>query len=610
MSLNTKMSLSHDLDLVASDSEPQHSAQADQLLGSRSSSNSLNSDDELDVNVDSSVRSNSPQPPQKPVPADVDMENEDEDSDDEDESEHELEMEEEQTRDRPNKYHGPASTWRSWTEQERMLAASLDQIRAADLSIHLYNAHAMKRRLRTREQQDRVPSWGNKERWIGTGDGSEELGDGEAGVSVFVPPKVWTAWPMPPDEVPGEGEKKFGRREDEDERWTLRRRGTGTASEELQELLVAEVQKRAKERFHKREWEDFEGDAAEAAVKLEASSKRPRRRSAWTAKNDEDVSESKEIRHMKPVVMADDEQARGILQPTVRHILTKLDGLLMGLHHARQAYVPTGDDTASETQTDMEETSPAPRKKKVKPRKRSLRTLKKRGEESDNTKPESDSDSDSNFSDSFTKSPSPPRPRSRRRRRTPLSPVSAALSQQKRQKRLGLRDWSDVLGVGSMVGWDSAVVRRAAERCAGLFGEGISFRTLEQGKHEDSELEYGCYGTITVERQGQVNERDEVDNNKTFNKSKSSVGRAEDGLYYCSLIDCKQNQKGFSRTWNLNKHIWEMHSDVEFPSNVEDKEEVVGGIHVDGFLKPIPARRGWRSKDAEKRKRKTKLNAA
>lgn len=52
--------------------------------------------------------------------------------------------------DRPNRWTGNPSTWHSLTEQERGLANSLDQIRNQDLSIHLYNAHALKKRALTK----------------------------------------------------------------------------------------------------------------------------------------------------------------------------------------------------------------------------------------------------------------------------------------------------------------------------------------------------------------------------------------------------------------------------------------------------------------------------
>jgi len=47
---------------------------------------------------------------------------------------------------RPNRWQGAPSTWQSLTEAERGLAASLDKIRNQDLSVHLFNAYALKRR--------------------------------------------------------------------------------------------------------------------------------------------------------------------------------------------------------------------------------------------------------------------------------------------------------------------------------------------------------------------------------------------------------------------------------------------------------------------------------
>jgi RNA polymerase I specific transcription initiation factor len=49
---------------------------------------------------------------------------------------------------RPNRWTGASATWASLTEQERGLAASLDQIRNGDLSVHLFNAFALKKRAR------------------------------------------------------------------------------------------------------------------------------------------------------------------------------------------------------------------------------------------------------------------------------------------------------------------------------------------------------------------------------------------------------------------------------------------------------------------------------
>ena len=68
--------------------------------------------------------------------------------------------------ERENRFSGPASTWRDYTANERALVVSLDQERAGDLGIHLYNAHALKSRLYDRSAADASKPWHNKHHWI------------------------------------------------------------------------------------------------------------------------------------------------------------------------------------------------------------------------------------------------------------------------------------------------------------------------------------------------------------------------------------------------------------------------------------------------------------
>jgi hypothetical protein len=48
--------------------------------------------------------------------------------------------------ERPNRWKGPPATWQNLTAEDRGVATSLDQERDANLSIHLYNAHALRQR--------------------------------------------------------------------------------------------------------------------------------------------------------------------------------------------------------------------------------------------------------------------------------------------------------------------------------------------------------------------------------------------------------------------------------------------------------------------------------
>ena len=49
---------------------------------------------------------------------------------------------------RPNRWRGPASTWRKYTHEERQTYLTLQRLEAQDLAVHLYNTHALKRRAR------------------------------------------------------------------------------------------------------------------------------------------------------------------------------------------------------------------------------------------------------------------------------------------------------------------------------------------------------------------------------------------------------------------------------------------------------------------------------
>ena len=532
---------------------------------------------------------------------------------------------------RPNKFYGPPSTWRTWTASERELAASLDQLKARDLAVHLYNAHALKRRARAISKQ-------------GAANSSEPGSNGKA----WVPPKVWTAWPMGPDAVPRGGDtERWGNEKNMEFRKD--RRGSTRPSELLGDLIAGEVLRNAMQRFRLRPWdrkespalveesnkkrgddeantgnghrmgsdpedrrnreserqtEPEEEEAIEPQAKMgsdtqketpeeengqreneeefesESELGRGRRRISRRTQS-RDADQKKRIQSngdrmstrnlsksgkkepindgsrldgldgMKPTVMADDEQAREIMQPTIRHILSKLDSLFMGLHQARQAYLPRNDDTASETQTDGDELSATekrgnrsgrskshPRESKIiHSRDASMRSTRKSRGRSKNV-----ALSTPNFKDARSASSPLKTPPGKRRRRKSRSPNSQAQLLRKRQALLGLRDWSDILGIASMTGWDPTVVAKAAGRCAVLFEEGMAFRTLEEGRQAVNEVSF-CPNDVLRE------------------------------------------------TDTLNE-------DETHTEQVESEDEMLGGVHVDGFLKPIQAKKSWRNWEA------------
>ena len=432
---------------------------------------------------------------------------------------------------RPNKFRGPPSTWRNRNAAERDLAASLDQLQAKDLSIHLYNSFKLKQRDRFREPGEQAE---NSEIPQGADEGTQ-----------WIPPKVWTAWPLPPGIVP---------REHVEPRWEeaalVHERCHSIPprpGQQLKEMLVAQVLRKAKEQFHARQWESASRMVTATTAQVQQSRGQERNpNGTFSAERDHDAP------GQKPVVMADDQRASEILQPTVQHTMTKLDDLLMGLHHARSAYLLI-DDSGGESNGQSSERSTS----RGRPRKRKRKAAKPDdGAEASPEAPKNrSSDSDDNPASSK-------KPVSKRRtqsaksssRRTAKSSSRRTRSQKfrDRKRRLGLRDWSDVVGIASMLGWGRNVVGSATARCATLFDEGIKFRTLEEGRQIPEEHQYSPNAP--------------------------------------SLVFAENMQSGTSRAKNAKGNRFE--------------SAMVGGIHVDGFLKPIEGKKSWMYDNNKKSKRR------
>ncbi|KAF4636265.1 hypothetical protein G7Y89_g1821 [Cudoniella acicularis] len=558
---------------------------------------------------------------------------------------------------RPNRWTGAPSTWQSLTAQERGLAASLDELRNRDLSVHLYNAHALKKRAARLQSK---ASQGIKLLIleIKVENPIEEDAD-----EPFVPPKSWTAWPLPLDEVPREGEP-FDEDEPE-EGYTFKRREVERPSRELEEILTGLSLKFAKETFEEREWasgdeqdiedmEDVEGTQMEngnndGEEELdERDAELPRK----------DQSEVPLIRNfLKPVVSADDERARELLQPTVRHTISKLDEVLMALHHARKTcrrYSSLSEpDTEDERQIvyPIQGSSEAENSLAGNPRRFENLThrAKPNGNEDDENideqdilrpkkpgrgrKPKQylrfDGETERDYhvrvarlqkkpAPAFAfseKSKSLEKPRSRSRatptpRRNRVPSEEAAESH---QKRLGLRDWSEVLGSAALVGFPPDVIERVTQRCANLFGEGISMRTMVEAPFSNENADVlKIYQPEEIPDLGPESDssasasKDSVQESSKKVKWMKPLGYApQNEVCFCPVKDCPRQHRGFSNRRRLILHLERAHrltkkeiAEFEIPSD----EEMDGAVHVDGFLRP--EKRHWGGIQSEQGKRR------
>lgn len=449
---------------------------------------------------------------------------------------------------RPNRWTGPPSTWRTYTKEERNVISSLDTVRSQDLSIHLYNAHAIKSRLRANRK-----------------------GKGKAKVeeeSEFVPPDLWTAWPMPADEVPrGPYMPNMGARD------SWRRAEDVRPSANLEEALLAAMSRTARETWRSRKWEWTNGKA-EAVIKKEAVAKdlisnreegiedenvlpdRPMFSSQAAdalgidsspmassseenaeANNDDNIDVER-----RPVPLVDDDQVRQIILPSVRHIISKVDDLLEGLHKARKAYAgnwnkPKMGNTTTGKDTDTGAGTSRSRacRKSRQPTKRAR--------------------SASVDSEASARS---------------IASVSSGGRQKPKLKQLKLRDWSDVLGMAALTGWDADVVQRAAERCSRLFGEDMLFRTFEEGgKGEKSGfIEHLASGAKVQDSddEGIVEMKDEKPyHQRRMDEVPSSSPPVIDSAIRCPVRTCPSHGHVYARAKNMYDHVRQKHPEVDIP---------------------------------------------
>ncbi|MCJ1266678.1 hypothetical protein MMC22_006563 [Lobaria immixta] len=473
---------------------------------------------------------------------------------------------------RSNKYNGPQSTWRSWTVPERGLAESLDKLTAKDLAVHLYNAYALKERARKMGAQKESQTTDN--------------GHGTTYGQGWMPPKSWTAWPLPPDLVPREidgphwNSSDFCQPSHSDSKCQAQR-------QDLQDLLVAQVIKKAKKRnFYLRE---KEGERRPPGTEPEALS--------MELSDDSSISNKSESPdELEPVIMLDDEVAINLLQPIVHHILTKLDGLLEGLHHTRNAH------RATDGSDDHESACGRSKKKRSIPRSEEFKgNTSEASVQSLASGPETDFPSDNELTAKIS-----------RIRQKSRSSVGQRQNQRPRRRRAncGLRDWSDVLGVASMTGWDSTIVQKAAFRCSTLFKAGIKFRRLEENGNDSNEilvLPNTSFSRLrsTSDEMLQVNPRS---SSAPVRVTDSQGLESEESSWkiHCPVSTCNRFSRGFSSSYALKRHLKQVHQGeaaLEKLGGKESEEEMVGGVHVDGFLQPIPRAESWIAKERPPRRK-------
>jgi len=499
--------------------------------------------------------------------------------------EEEVDSAEQNTRDKTpdegrERYRGSDSMYRYHTRRERTLLSSMEQLRSDDLSLHLYNAHAWKARLRSQEIFAAKGPFRKKNAWIpgGRGQGRKE----------WYPDQAWTSWPLEPSLIPRPGEDygipQGSRKEVE--------RGLNANGwkprEELQEDVVGLLLRHAGEQWNSRPEPTVQGlkrDASPNKSRDNRSSSRQRHRTRSVSipptdaedanvdadrapKSEEDEEEEHFISSV-PVMSADEDRLRMILRPTTNHILSRLDDLLMALHHNRNGHYKAGQDS------DADESRPnslsRSRSRGSKPRR-----VRKKAQEDDDDDTELDEDDNENNAN-----PSRSTSRSRKRHKTTRSAPSESTRERSSSVASsegsdygpyyrGPRDWSEVLGLATLIGWDEAAVQRTLRRCADLFGEDMQLSTVDDGRINTQPEPLHPPSDDTGE--DAINAAEEV-------LSSAAVQAPIDGIQYvCPFIECPRHTLPYpsSKGFRFREHLGRAHKfNAEQMKELEAK--ILGG---------------------------------
>lgn len=378
----------------------------------------------------------------------------------------------------------------------------------------------------------------------------------------------------------------------------------------------------------------------------------------------------------EPVMSCNDDLSYALIKPSVRHILSQLDATLQILHNARTATTNYASDSSATSDSESD-TRSGPKRGRGRPRSTKLTgattsphtdgvttpNASKRGRprkvhvpregethdemlvriarESHRRLPSTAKDRDAAFEEWLRQGDEKlEREAALLREEEELGIDPQASAQERRLGRLGLRDWSDVIGAAALAGFSHQVIAKTAKRCANLFGEGMVMRRLDEvpasrgppfhtmeyrpekinlnGLDNDSDSDSGedAATALSSRRTSRQPSHSRLSNrrlssspfrgrssshsvssaprNRSHSKSRSR-SRSSAGFHFCPVPTCERSTTGFARKQNLRRHMQLVHpgrGDEEEDWDSED--EVFGAVHVDGFLKPILAARGWR----------------
>jgi hypothetical protein len=528
--------------------------------------------------------------------------------------------------ERSNRFKGPPQTWKGYTAADRQVAESLQYFEDTDLAAHLYNAHALKRRVRKPAAAlSTLERWQNKNDWLKQGQELRYKDTVGQEQTELVPKKDWTAWPLSPTSLYtlDDGFRRAAIVPEEDE-WVVGGSGTHDAAKELKDEMLGLFLRLAKDNWNAKEWQDVrQFGSAKAQKRTRNRSKgvqvnvRMKDGSDHEARHSEVDTRETSLKpgrkpqadfDVKPTILADDAKAQTLLRPTIASMLTKLDNLALALQRTRLNHFAHGvfgeawsqsEFTTDAEGTERESKSRSQSRVKSAPRSKpatrpSSRPTSSRGSRAPPKPPKStrqseDSDSASDYGAQFERerslgSNSSQIPTMRRwRNRSMSTGDESGVSSPRDWSRAGPMDWSEILGIAAVKGWDQKALARTAERCAALFGESMSFRPF----HED-------VATKAVSTPIQYTP-------STIPAPPSIAGAPrpakrpywQAGAIHCPHPDCFGHHQEFKISYRVIEHCMRKHGYDPRTNDSDNEERTHGGVHIDGFMQPVTVKRGW-----------------
>ncbi|EUC43486.1 hypothetical protein COCMIDRAFT_7050 [Bipolaris oryzae ATCC 44560] len=536
---------------------------------------------------------------------------------------------------RPNRFHGTPQTWEEYTEAERRIAESLEQMENSDLSAHLYNAHMLKRRLQ-RPAQDlaRLEMWQSKDEWLMPEKDLKYTDAAGLVQDAIVPPPDWTAWPVPPAELPDYNEKSDSRlvRGQADE-WAIESTSKHDAGEELREELLAVFLRIAKDQWNMRDISSSTSDAdndpetsrsrspsesarfsrPSSASRADAETKAYSGAYGEAAGHESNTDQTHEYgkrrgrkkqldTFTKPVVLADDARAKQLLQPSIQSIMNKLDDLALAICRMQLNQIRDEDSAGSSmseftsgAESSGHESRPLSRARsrtassRRRPRTRSssrasLARANRAVEQNRQDKDTNAMDSDATSGGASDWEASSQALGERKRRRSSGSVGDGDSIIEDEEMGRGLMDWSEVLGLAAVRGWDKAAVERTAQRCAALFGESMSFIPYDESLASRSASKPIWYTPSTPAATSLLS---------STKPPASERPLSQFNTLRCPHTDCYAHEHDFESPNRVAEHCYRVHGYDPDINDIENEEKVAGCVHIDGFLQPITEKPGW-----------------